>query len=462
MVAFLAELNKLKLWATDIGNAYLEAETREKLCIHAGPEFGKLQGHTLSIHKALYGLRSSGLRWHLRFADCLREMGFFPCRAEPDIWMRENGESYDYVAIYVDDLAFAMKEPEDFVKTLTDKYKFKLKGTGPISYHLGADFVREEDGTLSMMPRKYIEKVCDGYERMFGEKPHTRYHSPLEGGDHPELDQSKFLDPHSIQQYQSLIGSLQWAVSLGRFDIAVAVMSLSSYRSAPRRGHLDRAKRVVCYLNRMKQAAIRFRVGEPDYSDLPDPKYEWETSIYGNVQEDLPKDAPKSLGPYVTLTHFVDANLFHDQLTGRAVTGIIHLINGTPIDAFTKKQATVETATYSSEFVAARICVEQIIDLRNTLRYLGVNVRDKSIMFGDNKSIVDSASRLQSKLNKRHTALSFHRVREAIAAGFIAFHWIDGKKNPADILSKHWSYNDIWKLVRPLLFHAGSTDDIGF
>ena len=100
-------------------------------------------------------------------------------------------------------LPLPWKDPEAFVKTLTDTYKFKLKGTGPISYHLGADFVREEDGTLSMMPRKYIEKVCDGYERMFGEKPHTRYHSPLEGGDHPELDQSEFLDPHGIQQYQS-------------------------------------------------------------------------------------------------------------------------------------------------------------------------------------------------------------------------------------------------------------------
>jgi hypothetical protein len=58
---FLAELNQLELWATDIGNAYLEAYTLEKVCIKAGKEFGDLEGHTLAIAKALYGLRSSGL-----------------------------------------------------------------------------------------------------------------------------------------------------------------------------------------------------------------------------------------------------------------------------------------------------------------------------------------------------------------------------------------------------------------
>jgi hypothetical protein len=103
----------------------------------------------------------------------------------------------------------------------------------------------------------------------------------------------------------------------------------------------------------------------------------------------------------------------HDVTTGKSVTGILHLINKTPLDWYSKKQATVETATYGSEFVAARICVEQIIDLRSTLRYLGVRVREKNYMFGDNTSVVDSSMGLQAKVHKRHTMLSFHRVREA-------------------------------------------------
>jgi len=57
-------------------------------------------------------------------------------------------------------------------------------------------------------------------------------------------------------------------------------------------------------------------------------------------------------------------------------------------------------------------------------------------------------------------ALSFHRVREAIASKIIGFYHIPGASNPADILSKHWSYQQVWKLLKPLLFWHGDTLDI--
>jgi hypothetical protein len=107
--------------------------------------------------------------------------------------------------------------------------------------------------------------------------------------------------------------------------------------------------------------------------DLPENAYDWTYSVYGNVKEILPTDAPEPLGNYVTLSHYVDANLMHNVTTGRSVTGILHLANKTPIDWYSEKQATAETATFGSEFVAARICVEQAIYVRNTLRYLGAN-----------------------------------------------------------------------------------------
>ena len=110
------------------------------------------------IRKALYGLRASGLRWNDKLSDCLRELDFVPCKAEPDIWMRHNKEHdiYEYVAVYVDDLAIAMKNCDEFITTLKTKYKLKLKGTGTIQYHLGMDFFRDKDDTLCMAPRKYI------------------------------------------------------------------------------------------------------------------------------------------------------------------------------------------------------------------------------------------------------------------------------------------------------------------
>jgi len=70
-VLFLAELNELQLCAADIAQAYLEANTREKLAIVGGPEFGELSGHTLILMKALYGARTSGNRFAEKLAGDL-------------------------------------------------------------------------------------------------------------------------------------------------------------------------------------------------------------------------------------------------------------------------------------------------------------------------------------------------------------------------------------------------------
>ena len=85
------------------------------------------------------------------------------------------------------------------------------------------------------------------------------------------------------------------------------------------------------------------------------------------MKEEIPGDIPEPLGEEIVLTSYVDANLYHDKLTGRSVTGTLHLINKTPVDWFSKRQGTVKTATYGSEFIAAKTCIVQIIDLCLTL-----------------------------------------------------------------------------------------------
>ena len=137
----------------------------------------------------------------------------------------------------------------------------------------------------------------------------------------------------------------------------------------------------------------------------------------------------------------------------------VHLFNKTPVDWFAKKQGTSETATYGSEFVAARTATEQVIDNRLSLRYLGVPVTE-SIMFGDNESVVNSSTVPEAKLHKRHIALSWHRVREAIAAKIVRFIHIPGAINPSDMLSKHWGYQQTWTQLQALLFWQGDTTDL--
>ena len=394
MVVFLSQLNDFEIWGADVGNAYLEAYTDQKLCIIAGPEFKELQGHLLIMIKTLHGTRSGGARWHDRLFDILQELKFKPSKADPDVWMRPEpgGTCYEYIAVYVDYLAIAAKDPQAFCNELKKRYNLKLKGVGHLEYHLGCTYKKDPDGTLAADPRRYVNKILESYERMFKEKP-RKSRPPLKGGDHPELHTPELCDEHHTNQFQTLVGQLQWLISPGHFDIAVHVMSLSRFRAQPRKGHLDSAKRIVGYLLFLPDGAIRFRTGEPDFSSLKDQEYDWTRSVYSGACEQIPHDIPKPLGKHVQNTHYVDANLHHDLATGKAVTAVLHFLNQTPIDAY----------------------------------------------------------------SKRHHLVSSHRVKEAIAPKYISIHWKDSKSNPADILSKHWEFATVWPMLKPILFWRGET-----
>ena len=458
LLTFIAELNGLECWATDIGNAYLESYTKEKVYIVAGPEFGDREGHTLIISKALYGLRSSSLRWSERLADVLRDMGFFPSKAEADIWMRKVDDHYEYIGVYVDDLVVSSRNPGKIIELLKDSHGFKLKGTGPISFHLGCDFFRDEEGNLCYAPKKYIEKMLENYRRIFGQYPKPCA-APTVKNDHPELDSSDLLDIEMTKVYQSLIGALQWVIQIGRWDVTTSVMTLSRFRAAPREGHLERVKRIHGYLRKMKDGVIRIRTEEPDYSNLPTVEHDWSHTQYPDAREPIPDDAPEPLGKPIVMTTFVDANLYHDILSGRSVTGVLHLWNKTVVDWYSKLQSTVEPTTFGAESVASRTGSEQIIDLKLTARYLGVPIKDV-YMFGDNETVVNSTSLPQGKIHKRHNMLSFHKIRECIAAKVFKYIHIAGKTNPADILSKHWDMPSVWNTLRPMMFWRGDTGNI--
>ena len=163
---------------------------------------------------------------------------------------------------------------------------------------------------------------------------------------------------------------------------------------------------------------------------------------------------PDPLGKAVTITT-MDANLNHCLATGKSLTGCLHFVNKTPVDWYSKRQATVETATYGSEFVAAKTATEQNMDIRQTLRYLGAPIGVKSFLFGDNRSVV-SSSLPHSILTKRHNILAFHRVREAIAAKLMAFYWIQSAYNLSDMLSKHWDYPTVYPMILKLLITRGN------
>jgi hypothetical protein len=286
MCMSLAELNGLKVEAADVRNACLEACTKEKLYVVPGPEFGDQQGSIVVIIKALYGLRTSGARFHEKFADALLTMQFLPCKADPDVLMKDCGTHHEHACIYVDDLAMMMKDPTAFFAELRGR-KHKLKGVGETSYHLGGNFCRDPDGTLAWGAKTHCKCIVIQRESIFCAPP--KEHTSLDKADHLELDTTEEAGPEDIKHYQSLIGSFQWAVSLDRYDICCATKSMGRFRAAPKVGHLNCLNR-ICYLKKHPEGAIHFRAEIPDRSHLDHLTHDWACSVCGDSKEEVPPD----------------------------------------------------------------------------------------------------------------------------------------------------------------------------
>ena len=219
----------MEVWGADICNAYLEATTREKLYIVAGPQFEELHGHILVIHKALYGLKNSGLRWLQRLHDIMLQLGFKPCKPGPCVWLREMKNKYEYIAIYIDDLLIPCEKQQRIIQDLKEKFKFKIKGDGPLEYNLGCDYKPDKDGTLAAQPTKYINKILESYKKMFPNKYFLNVKSPLEKNDHPELDNTELCNEEQITKYMCMIGQLLRSITLARYDILAHVMPMSRF-----------------------------------------------------------------------------------------------------------------------------------------------------------------------------------------------------------------------------------------
>ena len=129
--------------------------------------------------------------------------------------------------MYVDDLCIAAQHPKEIINILKAKYNLKVKGNGPLTYHLGADYFQDPDGTMVSQPKKYIEKLKETYVRLFNTEPSKGLTTRLEKIDHPELDTSEILEGIEVNHYLTMVGQLQWLITFGRFDIQAQVITMS-------------------------------------------------------------------------------------------------------------------------------------------------------------------------------------------------------------------------------------------
>ena len=261
------------------------------------------------------------------------------------------------------------------------------------------------------------------------------FNNMLDPNYHAEIDDSNFLEGEDIPKYRMMVGSLNWLVTLGRFDIHYAVITLARHTMMPREGHLHAMKRVFGFLKQNYKVPITYDTDEPDFSMHEIEEYDW-FPLCVNVQEEMPHDMPEPKGKPVVTAGFFDSSHASCLLTRRSTTCVRLFLNKTPISSYSKRQNCVETSTYGSEAVAGRIAVDKAVELRHNLRMLGAPVKGPTILFGDNRSMVLNTSLPHSILKKRNSANNYHRVREAVASKIVSIVHCDTEYNLADMGTK--------------------------
>ena len=230
-IAFtLAALNGLDVLSADCEGAYLNALPREKLYTKCGPEFGEMAGRWAIIVRALYGASSSAASWRSAISSVIEGLGFKPCRADPDVWMRpatkaDGLDVYEYVLVYSDDLIMIGLHPEETAAQISQHFKFKGDAAEKPAQYLGANV-----GMMTvvgvdcwyMSSDEYCKAAINNIETWLQKKDQrlpTKTACVFPSKWKPELDVTPELRDDDANYYQQQIGVLKWLVGLTSIQI---------------------------------------------------------------------------------------------------------------------------------------------------------------------------------------------------------------------------------------------------
>jgi hypothetical protein len=468
-----AALNGLDVWAADIRNAYLQAPSSQKDYIICGPEFGLENiGKVALIHRALYGGKSAGKDFRNHLRSCMRHLDFISCPADPDVWMRaaiqsDGSECYEYILLYTDDALVVSGCPEKLLREELGRFFIlKEESIGPPKIYLGGSVrkVTLENGVecWAFSSSQYVQAAVKNVEEYLNQRGDDKYKiprnadTPLTTTYRPELDVSSELGPAESAYYMSLIGVLRWMVEIGRVDICLECSMMSSHLALPREGHLHELFRMFGYLRKYHNTEMVYDPSDPVIDETEFGRKDWTSSEFGHIQgsEVLPLNMPQPRGMGFTMRAKVDADHAGDTVTRRSRTGFIVYLNSSPVYWFSKKQTSVESSSFGSEFIAMKQCCEYLRGLRYKLRMMGIPCEGPAYIQGDNQSVLANTTIPDSTLKKKSQSIAYHFVREGAARDEWRTSYVNTHDNEADLLTKQLPSGEKRRgFVRRLLHH---------
>ena len=198
-------------------------------------------------------------------------------------------------------------------------------------------------------------------------------------------------------------------------DITVKASMMTSCMALPCEGHLDELYHMFTYLKAKHNSEMVFDPTYPDIGDALFLRENWKHAVCGDCEEELPANAMKTCGFGFIIRAFVDSDHAGDSVTRRLRTGFIVFCNNAPIYWTLKKQGSIETISFGSEFIAMKNCCEHLCELCYKLRMMGIPCNFPSFIFGDNKLVLTNLSNPFSMLKKKSSSIAYHFVQEGVA-----------------------------------------------
>ena len=405
-----------RLTHVDVKGAFLNADLEEELYleipegleIHAslmkGFDVLSQDELCLLLLKNLYGLKQAGRSWYRMLNDFLTKYGFERSPVDNCIYIYRKGNGYMALMAYVDDIVIMCEfddDRKDFMKTFTNE--FIVTDLGDLSWYLGIAIEKGDDGCYYAHQEKYIMDMV----RRFGLIDAKVKNTPitmdkLTRTDCPTDEEKKF-EMMNVP-YRSLVGSLLYACTCTRPDIAFAVSNVSRFMSNPGMVHWTAAKRILRYLKGTKDLKLKFN---PD-CDLK-------------------------------LSGYCDADWGGELDTRRSTTGYTFLYGNCGISWKSKLQKTVALSSAEAEYMGITAATQECMYLRSLLRSLGYGDDDPTIIFEDNQACIAMTKNPVLHGRSKHIDIRHHYVREKVESKEVSVTYRCTEDMLADVLTKSLS-----------------------
>jgi hypothetical protein len=349
--------------------------------------------HVCLLKKSLYGLRQAGRSWYAKLDGILRRFGAVPTKADPCVYQIGTGEDSTLIAIYVDDIIVASRDPRMADRLFNClSQKFETSDLGEIGYCLGMEFNRTL-GAINILQTGYINELLKRFG-MFDSKPVC---APLDPG--VKLLKSE-EPPDENLPYRELVGALTYLSTATRPDISFAVSYLGQFNNCYGKPHWTAAKRVLRYLKGTTKLGLTF----------------FKKSQF--------------------LEGFVDADWGNCPNDRKSFTGYVFMLGGGPVSWDARKQKTVALSSTEAEYMGLAEATKEASYLRSFLIELGLDNLSSVVVYEDNLGALKLAANPTFHNRSKHIDIKYHFIRDAVKEKILSLSHVSSAEMVADVLTK--------------------------